>query len=157
WFTDGDEAPRAVRRRQPSRDYSPPLSAYKLHAIMVRMKQKRAYRYRFSPTRDQAAVWSRTLGCTRSVDKWAVRLRTDASYARHERLGSHEVSAALTALKQPLESVWRSEVPSVALHQALRHLASALRHFFAGRATYRVVKQNRGRQAATYASSAVRW
>lgn len=65
----------------------------------VSMGHKRAYRYRFYPTPDQAAILARTFGCVRYVYNWALRLRTDAYYARQERLGYHEISAALTQLK----------------------------------------------------------
>jgi putative transposase len=64
------------------------------------MQQKRAYRYRLYPTPEQAATLARTFGCARYVYNWALRLRTDAYYQRHERIGYHEASAALTALKQ---------------------------------------------------------
>jgi putative transposase len=43
------------------------------------------------------------------------------------------------------------------LQQALRHLDTAFRNFFAKRARYPRFKKKRGRQAATYASSAFRW
>jgi putative transposase len=121
------------------------------------MRQKRAYRYRCYPTPEQAATLARTFGCARYVYNWALRVRTDAYYARHERIGYHEASAAPTALKQQPETAWLNEVSSVPLQQALRHLESAFRHFFEGRAKYPVFKQKRGRQAATYASSAFRW
>jgi putative transposase len=98
------------------------------------MQQKRAYRYRFYPTSDQAAVLARTFGCARFVYNWALRLRTDAYYEHQERIGYHEVSAALTALKQQPEMVWLNEVSSVPLQQALRHLDKAFRNFFEGRA-----------------------
>jgi len=121
------------------------------------MRQKRAYRYRFYPTPDQAATLARTFGCARYVYNWALRLRTDAYYERHERIGYHEASAALTALKQQAETTWLNEVSSVPLQQALRHLDNAFRHFFEGRTKYPAFKKKRGRQAATYASSAFRW
>ena len=82
------------------------------------MKQKRAYRYRFYPTPDQAAVLARTFGCARYVYNWALRLRTDAYYERQERIGYHEASAALTALKQQPETAWLNEVSSVPLQPA---------------------------------------
>jgi len=121
------------------------------------MNQKRAYRSRFYPTPDQATVLARTFGCARYIYNWALRLRTDAYYERQERIGYHEASAALTALKQQPEAAWLNEVSSVPLQQALRHLDSAFHHFFAGRAKYPTFKKKRGRQAATYASSAFRW
>ena len=121
------------------------------------MKQKRAYRYRLYPTPEQVEVLAQTFGCVRYVYNWALRQRTDAYYGRHEHLGYHEASAALTILKQQPEMAWLNEVSSVPLQQALRHLDKAFRNFFEGRAKYPAFKKKRSRQAATYASSAFRW
>ncbi|HEX5441934.1 MAG TPA: RNA-guided endonuclease TnpB family protein [Ktedonobacterales bacterium] len=121
------------------------------------MKQKRAYRYRFYPTPEQATVLARTFGSARFVYNWALRLRTDAYYERQERIGYHEASAALTTLKQQQETAWLNEVSSVPLQQALRHLDKAFRNFFEGRVKYPTFHKKHGRQAATYASSAFRW
>jgi putative transposase len=121
------------------------------------MRQKRTYRYRFYPTSEQAVLLAQMFGCARYVYNWALRLRTDAYYERHERLGYHEVSAALTALKQQVETAWLNEVSSVPLQQALRHLDKAFRNFFEGRARYPAFRKKHGRQAATYASSAFKW
>jgi len=119
------------------------------------MQQKRAYRYRFYPTPAQAATLAQTFGCARYVYNWA--LRTAAYYERHERLGYHEASAALTTLKQQPETTWLNEVSSVPLQQALRHLDKAFRNFFEGRARYPSFHKKHGRQAATYASTAFKW
>ena len=121
------------------------------------MPQKRAYRYRFYPTPDQAAALARTFGCARYAYNWALRLRTDAYRERREHLGYQETSAALTDLKQRAETAWLNDVSSVPLQQALRHLDWAFRNFIEGRARYPRFKTKRGRQAATYASSAFRW
>jgi putative transposase len=121
------------------------------------MSQKRSYRYRFYPTPEQASVLAQTFGCVRYVYNWALRLRTDAYYERQERLGYHQASAALTTLKQQPETAWLNEVSSVPLQQALRHLDKAFRNFFEGHARYPTFHKKRGRQAATYASSAFRW
>jgi len=121
------------------------------------MNQKRAYRYRCYPTPTQAAVLARTFGCARFVYNWALRLRTDAYYERQERLSYVDLSAALTTLKQQGETVWLNEVSGVPIQQALRHLETALRNFFAGRAKYPTFHKKHGAQSATYASSAIRW
>ncbi|HLJ81045.1 MAG TPA: RNA-guided endonuclease TnpB family protein [Ktedonobacterales bacterium] len=121
------------------------------------MECKRAYRYRFYPTPEQAAVLARTFGCVRYVYNWALRLRTDAYYERQERIGYHQTSAALTTQKQQAEMAWLTEVSSVPLQQALRHLDTAFRNFFEGRASYPTFKKKRGRQAATYATTAFKW
>jgi putative transposase len=102
-------------------------------------------------------VLARTFGCARFVYNWALRLRTDAYYERQERLSYVDLSAALTTLKQDSDTVWLNEVSSVPLQQALRHLESALRNFFAGRAQYPAFRKKHRAQSATYASSAFRW
>lgn len=86
-----------------------------------------------------------------------MRLRTDAYYERQERLGYTELSARLTQLKQEAATMWLVEVSSVPLQQALRHLESAFRNFFAQRAKYPAFKKKRGKQCATYASTAFSW
>jgi putative transposase len=121
------------------------------------VKQKRAYRYRYYPTPTQAAVLARTFGCARFVYNWALRVRTDAYYQRHERIGYHEASAALTTLKQQPETAWLNAVSSVPVQQALRHLDKAFRNFFEGRAKYPTFHKKHGKQSATYASTAFRW
>ena len=121
------------------------------------MNQKRAYRYRCYPTPAQAAVLARTFGCARFVYNWALRLRTDASYDRQERMGNHETSAALTALKREPATAWLNEVSSVPTQQALRHLDRAFRNFFAGHAKYPTFHKKHGAQSAEYTTSAFRW
>jgi putative transposase len=119
--------------------------------------QPRAYRYRFYPTPAQAALLARTFGCARYVYNWALHLRREAYQERQQHLGYQETSAALTALKQQPETAWLTEVSSVPLQQALRHLDAAFRHFFAHRARYPRFRRKHGRQAATYASTAFRY
>ncbi|GAB3477456.1 hypothetical protein GCM10027398_33070 [Azotobacter salinestris] len=41
---------------------------------------KRAYKYRFYPTPEQAELLARTFGCVRSVYNRILRWRTDAFY-----------------------------------------------------------------------------
>jgi putative transposase len=121
------------------------------------MRQKRAYRYRCYPTPTQAAVLARTFGCARFVYNWALRLRTDAYYDRQECLSYVVLSAELTTLKQQPETAWLNEVSSVPTQQALRHLETAFRNFFAGRTKYPTFHKKHGAQSATYASTAFRW
>ena len=121
------------------------------------MKQPRAYRYRCYPTPAQAAVLARTFGCARFVFNWALQLRSDAYQERQEHLSYQDTSAALTTLKQQPETAWLTEVASVPLQQSLRHLDTAFRAFFAHRARYPRFKKKRGKQSATYVSSAFRY
>ncbi|MGZ2742997.1 RNA-guided endonuclease InsQ/TnpB family protein [Burkholderia stagnalis] len=121
------------------------------------MDIKRAYRFRFYPTPEQAAMLARTFGCARFVYNHMLRMRTDAWHQRQERVGYHETSAALTALKKTPEHGWLNEVSSVPLQQALRHLQTAFANFFAKRAKYPNFRRKDGAQSAEYTASAFRW
>jgi putative transposase len=121
------------------------------------MEIKRAYRFRCYPTPEQQVVLARVFGCTRFVYNHMLRLRTDAWFQRQERVGYHETSAALTALKKQPELAWLNEVSSVPLQQALRHLQTAFTNFFAKRAKYPAFKSKHDRQAAEYTTSAFKW
>jgi putative transposase len=123
----------------------------------VNVRQKRAYRYRCYPTPTQAAMLARTFGCARYVYNWALRLRTDAYYARQERISYAGTSAALTTLKQQPDTAWLNEVSSVPTQQALRHLDKAFRNFFEGSAKYPTFHKKHRAQAAEYTTSAFRW
>src|SRR5215467_1863726 len=121
------------------------------------MKQKKAYKYRFYPTLSQKQTLARTFGCCRYVYNWALRERTDAYYQRAERLYYQDTAERLVTLKKQEETIWLSEVSSVPLQQALRHLDQAFRNFFEGRAQYPTYKKKRQQQSATYASNAFQW
>jgi putative transposase len=121
------------------------------------MKQQKAYKYRFYPTDEQERILARTFGCCRYVYNWALRLRSDAYYKERKRIGYHETSAALPALKQQPETSWLGEVASVPLQQSLRHLDKAFRNFFEGRAEYPTLKKRHGTQSATYVGDAFKW
>ncbi|MFM0029574.1 RNA-guided endonuclease TnpB family protein [Paraburkholderia madseniana] len=121
------------------------------------MDIKRAYRFRFYPTSEQEAILARTFGCARFAYNHMLRLRTDAWYQRQERVGYHETSAALTALKKTPEHSWLNEVSSVPVQQALRHLQTAFANFFAKRAKYPNFRRKDGAQSAEYTTSAFKW
>ena len=70
------------------------------------MDIKRAYRFRFYPTREQARILARTFGCARFTYNHMLRLRSDACVQRQERVGYHETSTALTKLKRSPEFAW---------------------------------------------------
>ena len=121
------------------------------------MEIKRAYKFRFYPTSEQEMILAKTFGCTRFAYNYMLRLRTDAWMQRQERIGYHETSAALTALKKQPEYAWLNEVSSVPVQQALRHLQTAFNNFFAKRARYPQYKRKDGPQSAEYTTSAFKW
>lgn len=121
------------------------------------MEIKRAYKFRFYPTPEQEMILAKTFGCARFAYNYMLRLRTDAWMQRQERIGYHETSAALTALKKQPEYAWLNEVSSVPVQQSLRHLQSAFANFFAKRAGYPRFKRKDGPQSAEYTTNAFKW
>ncbi|GAA1811099.1 RNA-guided endonuclease TnpB family protein [Actinomadura chokoriensis] len=119
---------------------------------------KRAFKYRFYPTDEQAAELARTFGCVRLVYNKALEERTRAWYTEQRRVSYVQSSAALTEWKKTPELAFLAEVSSVPLQQALRHLQAAFTHFFAKRAQYpRFKAKKRSRDSAEYTSSAFTW
>jgi putative transposase len=119
---------------------------------------KRAYRYRFYPSAEQAAELERTFGCVRYVYNRALEERTRAWHGEQRRVTYVQTSAMLTAWKKAEETAFLGEVSSVPLQQALRHLQEAFVNFFAKRAKYPSFKSRRkSRACAEYTRSAFRW
>ncbi|GAA4099176.1 putative transposase [Nonomuraea soli] len=119
---------------------------------------KRAYKYRFNPTPEQASELARTFGCVRLVYNKALEERSRAYTIEGRRISYVESSAALTQRKRSGDYNFLSEVSSVPLQQALRHLQAAFANFFAKRAKYPVIKsRKRSRLSAEYTRSAFRW
>lgn len=118
---------------------------------------KRAYKYRFYPTPDQAELLAQTFGCARFVYNSILRWRTDAYYERQEKIGYLQANARLTALKKEPQFAWLNDVSSVPLQQALRHQQAAFANFFAGRAKYPTFKSKRHKQAATLTDAAFKY
>ena len=118
---------------------------------------KRAYKYRFYPTPEQAELLAQTFGCVRFVYNSILRWRTDAFYQRQEKVGYVGANARLTELKKDPELAFLSEVSSVPLQQCLRHQQTAFKNFFEGRAKYPVFKSKRHRQSAEFTRSAFKY
>ena len=118
---------------------------------------KRAYKYRFYPTPEQAELLAQTFGCVRFVYNSILRWRTDAFYQRQEKIGYVGANARLTEIKKNPELAFLSEVSCVPLQQCLRHQQTAFKHFFEGRAKYPVFKSKRHRQSAEFTRSAFKY
>ncbi len=119
---------------------------------------KRAFKYRFYPTDEQAAALSRTFGCVRLVYNLALEERTHAWYGEQRRVSYLQSSAALTEWKKTEELAFLAEVSSVPLQQALRHLQTAFGSFFAKRSKYpRYKSRKKSRASAEYTRSAFTW
>lgn len=118
---------------------------------------KRACKYRFYPTSEQAELLAQTFGCVRFVYNSILRWRTDAWDEQQEKIGYTQASARLTALKKEPAFAWLNDVSSVPLQQALRHQQTAFSNFFAGRARYPKFKSKRHKQAATLTGAAFKY
>jgi putative transposase len=117
-------------------------------------KTKRAYKYRFYPTDEQARNLAQTFGCCRFVYNHALHTRKRAYFDQGIKLSHRDLSAAITALKKEEGTQWLREVSSVPLQQSLRHLDTAYTNFFEGRADYPVFKKKHKQQSATYTNNA---
>ena len=118
---------------------------------------KRAYKYRFYPTPEQAELLAQTFGCVRFVYNSILRWRTDAFYQRQEKIGYVGANARLTELKKNPELAFLSDVSCVPLQQCLRHQQTAFKNFFEGRAKYPAFKSKRHRQSAEFTRSAFKY
>ncbi|MEU6578945.1 RNA-guided endonuclease TnpB family protein [Streptomyces sp. NPDC046805] len=119
---------------------------------------KRAFKYRFYPTGEQAAELSRTFGCVRLVYNKALEERTRAWYGEQRRISYVQSSAALTEWKKTEELAFLTEVSSVPLQQSLQHLQKAFTNFFAKRAKYpRFKSRKKSRASAEYTRSGFKW
>ncbi len=119
---------------------------------------KRAFKYRFYPSDQQAQELNRTFGCVRKVYNLALEARTKAWYSEQRRVSYVESSAMLTAWKRDPERAYLGEVSSVPLQQTLRHLQGAFTNFWEKRAKYPTFKtKRRSRASAEYTRSAFRY
>ncbi|MFC4068290.1 RNA-guided endonuclease InsQ/TnpB family protein [Actinoplanes subglobosus] len=119
---------------------------------------KRAFKFRFHPTPEQADLLNRTFGCVRKVYNLALQARIEGWYQRQERVNYNATSALLTAWKKSEELAFLNEVSSVPLQQCLRHLQSAFTAFWEKRARYpRFKSKRKSRASAEFTPSAFRW
>ena len=116
---------------------------------------KRAFKYRFHPTSEQAEQLSRTFGCIRLVYNRALEHRGRVYVTESRSMTYAQSSAALTAWKKTDDLKFLNEVSSVPLQQSLRHLHSAFTAFFEKRSRYPSFKSKRkSRASAEYTKSA---
>ncbi|MET1074127.1 MAG: RNA-guided endonuclease TnpB family protein [Umezawaea sp.] len=138
-----------------------PLSGHRLAQtgdMMYRVEikvVKRAFKYRFYPTVDQADQLNRTFGCVRLVFNKALEERPRVHATESRPMTYVQSSAALTKWKKTNELGFLNEVSCVPLQQSLRHLQSAYAAFFAKRSRHSSFKSKRkSRASAEYTRSA---
>ncbi|WP_200211589.1 RNA-guided endonuclease InsQ/TnpB family protein [Micromonospora coerulea] len=119
---------------------------------------KRAYKYRFYPSPEQAEQLNRTFGCVRLVYNRALEARTRAWVVDRQRTTYVQTSAWLTEWKRADGLAFLNEVSSVPLQQTLRHLQAAFAGFWDKRSRYpRFKAKRKSRASAEYTRSAFRW
>lgn len=119
---------------------------------------KRAYKYRFYPTEQQAELLNRTFGSVRYVYNRALAERSRAWTQEHRRVGFAETCRMLTSWKQDPDTAWLYEVSNVALQQGLQHLQNAYLAFWGKRAKYPHFKSKRkSRASASFTRMAFSW
>ncbi|PWR15480.1 transposase [Micromonospora sicca] len=119
---------------------------------------KRAFRYRFYPSAEQAGQLNRTFGCVRLVYNRALEARTRAWVVDRQRTTYVQSSAWLTEWKRTQELAFLNEVSSVPLQQTLRHLQAGFAAFWDKRSRYpRFKSKRKSRASAEFTCSAFRW
>ncbi len=110
-------------------------------------------KYRFYPNAGQVEMLAKQFGCCRFVYNRALAMRIDA-YRNGEPIGFAATGKALTSWKRDDETAWLSEVSSVPLQQALRHLEKAYSGFFKGISKFPTFKKKTNTQSARYMPNA---
>jgi putative transposase len=119
---------------------------------------KRAYRYRFYPTPEQADLLNRTFGCVRYVYNRALAERSRAWTQERKRVTFADTCRMLTAWKAEPETAWLYEVSNVALQQGLQHLQQGFVNFWGKHAKYPNFKsKHKSRASATFTTSGFRY
>jgi putative transposase len=119
---------------------------------------KRAYKYRFYPSLNQAELLNRTFGSVRYVYNRALAERSRAWTQEQRRVTFADTCRMLTAWKAAPEAAWLYEVSNVALQQGLQHLQQAYASFWAKRARYPKFKSRKHSKAsATFTASGFRY
>lgn len=111
---------------------------------------RRAYKFRIYPNKEQEVVLKKTLGCCRYVFNWALKLRTDSYKEDKTFTGFCKTSSLLTALKKEEETKWLSDVSSAAIQQSLRNLDLSFSNFFKKQCRYPKFKSKKNRCSAKF-------
>ncbi|PGM52097.1 IS200/IS605 family element RNA-guided endonuclease TnpB [Bacillus sp. AFS053548] len=92
------------------------------------MLVNKAYKFRIYPTKEQATLIAKTIGCSRFVFNHFLGQWNDTYKETGKGLTYNSCSAELTKLKKEL--VWLKEVDSIALQSSLKNLADSYSRFF---------------------------
>lgn len=120
-------------------------------SIMSDKAVKRAYKYRFYPTPEQAEQLAKTFGCVRYVYNRALAERSRAWTQEQRRVTHAETDRMLTQWKRDPDTVWLAEPSKGPLQAALRHLQDAYSRFWSKQTGYpKFKKKGKTRDSAIY-------
>lgn len=112
---------------------------------------KRAYKYRFYPSDEQAQELARTFGCVRYVYNRALAERSRAYTQEQKRIGFAESARWLAVWRHDPDTAWLGETASVPQQQAMRQLQTAFLNFWSKRSRYPKFKsRHKSKASATY-------
>ena len=112
---------------------------------------RRAYKYRFYPTPEQAEQLSRTFGCVRYVYNRALAERSRAWTQEKRRVNYAETNRMLTGWKRDPDTAWLAEPSKDPLQAALRNLQGAFDKSWRKQNRYpKFKKKGKTRDSATY-------
>lgn len=118
---------------------------------MVTKVVKRAYKYRFYPTDEQAQQLARTFGCVRYVYNRALAERSSAWTQEHRRISHAETDKMLTAWKRDEDTIWLTEPSKGPLQASLRNLQDGFDRFWRKQTRYpQFKKKGKSKDSATY-------
>jgi putative transposase len=115
----------------------------------------RAYRYRFYPTSEQVILLLKTFGCCRFVYNLFLDEKQKRYRETQKTLSYGDCAKMLSDLKE--EMLWLSEVSSVPLQQALRHLDKGFQKFYKRQARFPKYKKKNDPQSATFMKNSFKY
>lgn len=121
---------------------------------MKRTKSKRAYKFRFYPTDEQADQLVQTFGCVRYVYNKALCLRSEAWSRDGITINYFETNRMLTKWKKEPGLEWLSTPPRGPLQESLRSLQVAFERFWKKTSNFpRLKRKGVSTDSATYQSN----
>lgn len=118
---------------------------------------KRAYKFRFYPTDEQANLLSRSFGCARVVYNKGLEIRRDMWDDKGVSVSYNDTAKLLTEWKKTEECSYLREVSNIVLQQSLKNLDAAYQRFFKKQNKYPRFKSRHGKQSIRLMSNGFRF